>query len=106
MGQKQAGLQEQLRQYDRQEAAYNQKYQQQFARNLLGQYEAGFLELQLQQETQQNKNLQMQLTALGKQKEEAQQQRHVISRQQSDNTERLGAFADAVVNCRRTAGIL
>ena len=90
LGQKQAGLQEQLRQYDRQEAAYNQKYQQQFARNLLGQYEAGFLELQLQQETQQNKNLQIQLTALGKEKEEAQQQRHVISRQQSDNTERLG----------------
>lgn len=90
-------LQERLRQYDKQEATFNRQYEQTLARNLLGAYEAGTLELMLQVEQQQQHQLELQITAVARKKEELRQQQHQLSRQREDLQVKSGRLTAELV---------
>ena len=90
-------LQERLSQYDKQEATFNRQYEQTLARNLLGAYEAGTLELMLQVEQQQQHQLELQITAVARKKEELRQQQHQLSRQREDLQVKSGRLTAELV---------
>lgn len=83
-----AGLKERIRQYDQEEQRFQRRYQQQLARNLLGEYEPGFLEHLLQEQEQQIKALGQRQSQLASQKEEEKQKIHQLKREKDEITEK------------------
>ena len=86
-----AGLKERIRQYDQEEQRFQRRHQQQLARNLLGEYEPGFLEHLLQEQEQQIKALGQQMHQLASQKEEEKQNIHRLKREKEETTEKKAA---------------
>ncbi|BCN31344.1 coiled-coil domain-containing protein [Anaeromicropila herbilytica] len=91
-------LSEKIKNYQKIEQSYNQKYNENIGRNILGEYEDSVLELKQQEENNALQAHKKQLVHLKKQKEEKREESHRYSRQLEDNRILIGTIYAKVKN--------